>query len=168
MSDELSKQQIDFASEASKVLKEALNKKKDARKVRRKNMKAISIHQPMANLVACGYKTIEVRPWKHDYRGELLICSTDSGDEPAGVALAVVELVDIRPFEEGVDEEEACCDKDPLKEEYSFVLEWKGLLKHRFEVRGVPSIYNWDVRDKDLSFEDDAGIAAFEEKYGVQ
>jgi len=128
-------------------------------------MKAISIQQPMANWIACGYKTIEVRAWKHDYRGDLLICSTQGDVEPAGVALAIVDLKDVRPFEKGADEDAACCNGD--KKKYSFVLEWKGLLKHRFEVRGVRRIYNWDVTGKDLSFEDEDGCATFEEEYNV-
>ena len=127
-------------------------------------MKAISIHQPYANWVACGYKTIEVRTWKHDYRGELLICSTLNSGEPAGVALAIVDLTDVRPFEKD-DEEAAWCQVETPS--YSFVLEWRGLLKHRFEVRGVCKIYNWDVRGKDLSFEDKDGLIAFEQEYEV-
>lgn len=66
-------------------------------------MKALSIKQPWASLVAAGYKTIECRTWKNSYRGTLLICSS-KGDvkindglvAPGGMALAVVELIDIR------------------------------------------------------------------------
>ena len=38
-------------------------------------MKAISIKQPFAGLIATGQKTLETRTWSTDYRGPLLICS---------------------------------------------------------------------------------------------
>lgn len=39
-------------------------------------MKALSVKQPYADLIACGRKTIETRTWKTNYRGPLLICSS--------------------------------------------------------------------------------------------
>ena len=39
-------------------------------------MKALSIHQPWAGLIAHGIKTIEIRKWGTEYRGPLVICST--------------------------------------------------------------------------------------------
>lgn len=39
-------------------------------------MKAISIKQPWAKLIAQGHKTVEVRSWQTSYRGDLLICSS--------------------------------------------------------------------------------------------
>lgn len=38
-------------------------------------MKAISLWQPWASLIAWGYKKYETRHWYTSYRGELLICS---------------------------------------------------------------------------------------------
>lgn len=43
-------------------------------------MKAISIKQPWAGLIAQGLKTIEVRTWQTHYRGEILICSSQKPD----------------------------------------------------------------------------------------
>lgn len=82
---------------------------------------ALSIRQPYAQLVAGGTKTVEVRSWRTDYRGELLVCAgaawadTDDAvdawnqhlDEidaileafPLGVAVGRVDLVDIVPME---------------------------------------------------------------------
>jgi len=79
-------------------------------------MKAISLHQPWASMIAEGEKTIETRNWATKYRGPLLICSTFEPvveDEnglrlPRGKALAVCDLVSIRPMER-FDEEAACC-----------------------------------------------------------
>lgn len=38
-------------------------------------MKAISIKQPFAGLIATGQKRLETRTWSTDYRGPLLICA---------------------------------------------------------------------------------------------
>lgn len=62
-------------------------------------MKALSIKQPWANLIAAGKKTIETRLWETDYRGPLLIVSSKMPPiAPAGCALAVAELIDCRPM----------------------------------------------------------------------
>lgn len=72
-------------------------------------MKALSVKQPWANLIAAGDKTIETRRWTTEYRGDLLIVSTKAPKiEPAGYALAIVRVVDCRPMSER-DEPEACC-----------------------------------------------------------
>jgi len=75
-------------------------------------MKAITLRQPWASLVASNRKTIETRTWQTGYRGDLLICASarSPGYEhlPGGVALAVVRLVDCRPMTEA-DQEAACC-----------------------------------------------------------
>ena len=77
-------------------------------------MKALSIRQPWASKIARGEKTIEVRSWPTSYRGSLLICAGKKphGSDPAGVAVAVADLVDCRPFVGG-DEAAACCGADP-------------------------------------------------------
>ena len=67
-------------------------------------MKALSIQQPWASLIAWGEKTIECRSWKTDYRGPILVCVSGrdlkEGQNilPAGFAIAVVDLVGIHPF----------------------------------------------------------------------
>jgi ASCH domain-containing protein len=76
-------------------------------------MRALSVRQPFANLIACGRKRIELRSWTTDYRGPLVICAGRTVDRDAatrlrlasaelearGVTICVVELVDVRPFE---------------------------------------------------------------------
>jgi hypothetical protein len=72
-------------------------------------MKAISIKQPWANLIASGKKTIETRQWPTEYRGPLLIVSSRAPNiAPAGYALAIAELVECRPMTKS-DEPAACC-----------------------------------------------------------
>jgi hypothetical protein len=75
--------------------------------------KAISLKQPWANLVAEGAKTIETRTWGTRYRGDIVICSSRKPPiRPAGCAIAVAELYDVRPMAKK-DEEKACCELYP-------------------------------------------------------
>ena len=46
-------------------------------------MKAITIKQPFASLIAAGLKEYEFRTWKTNYRGELLIHAGKSIDSKA-------------------------------------------------------------------------------------
>ncbi|MDX2201038.1 MAG: ASCH domain-containing protein [Phycisphaerae bacterium] len=72
-------------------------------------MKAISVKQPWANMIACGAKTIETRTWGTSYRGQLLIVSSKTPKiEPAGFAVAVADVVDCRLMTKE-DEAAACC-----------------------------------------------------------
>ena len=61
-------------------------------------MKALSVRQPWASLIADGRKTVEIRSRRTRHRGLLLICASKypSGDGPKGVAMAVVKLVACR------------------------------------------------------------------------
>lgn len=64
-------------------------------------MKALSIHPYFAMSIVVGIKTVEVRTWKTDYRGDILICSTAKkchGTIPSH-ALGVVTLADVVPFD---------------------------------------------------------------------
>ena len=105
-------------------------------------MKAISLKQPFAALVAAGVKKYETRKWKTEYRGPLLIqaslmphslfCGYNFESQileldnwsakrfynlsrylipHSGEMICVVDLVDIRPFENKKEVEDlACCD----------------------------------------------------------
>ena len=77
-------------------------------RVRKKTYKAISLKQPWANLVASGKKTIETRKWITNYRGEIVICSSQKPQiAPAGYALCTAELYHIEPMKRQ-HEEKAC------------------------------------------------------------
>lgn len=66
----------------------------------------LSVKQPWAELIASGRKTIEMRTWRTSYRGELLITASSSPRNfplegarlPSGVAVCLVDLVDIQEF----------------------------------------------------------------------
>lgn len=88
-------------------------------------MKAISIKQPWAELIADGHKTIETRTWYTNHRGLILICASAKHDtefqkkivlpEPylvawsiTGCAIAVAELWNCSPMQPA-DASEAMC-----------------------------------------------------------
>lgn len=105
-------------------------------------MKALSVKQPWANMIARGEKSIETRIWDTDYRGDLLICSSKEPKiEPAGAALCIVRLVGCRPMIKE-DEAAACC---PI---YGGAFSW--LLAdvrpiQPFPVRGQLRIFDVDI-----------------------
>lgn len=66
--------------------------------------KALTIRQPYAGLIAHGRKTIELRSWSTDYRGEIIICAGVGKRmghsqwplcQPTGCTVCVVELLDV-------------------------------------------------------------------------
>lgn len=90
-------------------------------------MKALSIKQPWAFLIARGEKTIETRLWETDYRGELLIVASKTPDMYAmmdrgfdqtefayGKAVCIASLVDCRPMTRQ-DEDRAGCELYPMR-----------------------------------------------------
>lgn len=77
-------------------------------------MRSLSVKQPWAMLLVKGIKTVEVRSWSTDYRGDLLICASaapknffldDETDNvrrllPAGCIIGIVRLINIRKMQE--------------------------------------------------------------------
>jgi len=63
-------------------------------------MKALTIRQPWAGLIAQGKKTVEVRSWATKYRGPLLITASAKGPPrlPTGCTICIVDLLDCRPI----------------------------------------------------------------------
>jgi hypothetical protein len=83
-------------------------------------MKALSVRQPYAELILQGKKTIELRKWNTNFRGEFLIHSSKISDMnamtkmgfkelPCGFILGKVKLVDVKHYK---NEEEHLKDKD--------------------------------------------------------
>lgn len=89
-----------------------------------KVVRALSLHQPYASLIASGRKTLETRKWRTHHRGTLLICAAKTKRPdikpisqalemlnpvfPLGVALCLVDVVACRPMTTE-DEDAACC-----------------------------------------------------------
>lgn len=74
-------------------------------------MRALSLRQPWASMIASGSKTIETRTWRTNYRGPLAIHASarpyKDMDLPTGGIIAVARLYDCRPME-AADEDAAC------------------------------------------------------------
>lgn len=76
-------------------------------------MKALSVRQPWATLIAQGKKTIEIRSWPTRHRGPLAIVASKSISrdgvaqwgirEPRGVVVCVVDVLEVRPWRAGDD-----------------------------------------------------------------
>ena len=72
-------------------------------------IRALSLRQPWASLVADGRKTIETRTWRTRYRGTLAIHASarPHDDLPTGGIIAIARLYDCRPMTAD-DEAQAC------------------------------------------------------------
>jgi hypothetical protein len=106
-------------------------------------MKAISVKQPWANMIAEGEKTIETRTWATDYRGNILIVSAKQPNiAPAGYALAIATLEDCRPMSV-LDEPAAKSRKVPGA--IAWVLGNIRKLKKPFPVQGQLKLFEVDV-----------------------
>ena len=113
----------------------------ESRRGQNGGMKALSVRQPWADLIAAGRKTIETHTWSTHYRGDLLITSEKR-------ALAVVTLTDCRPMIED-DAEAAMC--EPYERAQAFVLENVRPVAP-IEVRGRLGIYDAPVEIDNLEY----------------
>ncbi len=119
-------------------------------------MKALSIKQPWANMIADGEKTIETRTWSTSYRGPLLIVSSKKPDlegfprldiphnGPYGYAIAVAQLVECRPMNRYTDKKKAQC------EWYPGAIAWRLRRAKRikpFPVAGRLRLYNVEFKE---------------------
>jgi hypothetical protein len=106
-------------------------------------MNALTVRQPWANYIADKLKTIETRTWYNKYRGPLLIHSSKKPViYPAGVALAIVTLLDVRRMTKE-DEKDAKCPYSP--ELFAFVLGRVWKISRPFKMSGA--LYIYDTED---------------------
>lgn len=97
-----------------------------------RRMRAISIRQPWAELIASGRKTIEVRSWVTHHRGPLLVCAGGGWHAdgvklhgklgPLGVTLCTVDLVAVRPYM--LEDADASLSVDPAKNVSEGMFAW--------------------------------------------
>lgn len=91
-------------------------------------MKALSVRQPWATMIARGLKTVEVRSWFTHHRGPLLLCASRRrdapGPEPVGVAICVVDLVDVVPFDPEQHAKRASVIPIDPREDYAGIWAW--------------------------------------------
>jgi len=109
-------------------------------------VKALSVQQPWASMIAQGSKTIETRNWSSEYRGDLLIVSTQNPKIPGlplGKALCIANLVDCRLMTIA-DEGPARCQW--YKGAWAWVLEDIRQIEP-FGVRGKLGIYDVEIEE---------------------
>lgn len=121
-------------------------------------MKALSVRQPWAELIASGRKNVEVRSWHTLHRGPLLVCAGAAwhrlGVElhgrvgERGVAVCVVDLVDCCALV--VDHApRACLDVS------SYVAHWAWVLANPRRVQPLPirgRLMLFDIDDAAITF----------------
>lgn len=99
---ELLKKELDLlsSSETGTQSKADVKSSSDKEEQTAKTVKAISILPEYASDIFDGFKTVEWRSWKTNYRGDLLICASSRKLKGciSGYALCMVELVDVVPF----------------------------------------------------------------------
>lgn len=108
-------------------------------------MKALSIHPYYAMAVVSGQKSIEVRSWDTNYRGDILICSTAKkyhGTIP-GHALGVVTLESIHPFTKKDCESALMLPAEWKPGLYAWVFTNNRLIKPE-PVKGKLSLWNYE------------------------
>ena len=141
-------------------------------------MKALTLWQPWASLMAAGIKRIETRSWSTTHRGPLLICAArhtewdtflyrhvktspeivaflkgHAGGYPEGVALAVVNLYGVTPTEDALPNplEEALGNYKPGRS--AWLTNDCRRLRKLFPVRGRQRLFNVDIWAGQLSIE---------------
>lgn len=109
-------------------------------------MKTLSIKQPFAEMIVSGKKTIEVRSWNTQFRGEFLVHASMQPDRkamkrfgytnlPTGI-IGKVTLVDVKEY---TDDFEADKDKHHARSDYGkfgFVLSTPVRLKEIIPAKG--------------------------------
>ena len=109
-------------------------------------MKAISLHQPWASMVAQGSKIIETRNWPTNHRGDLLVVSTRKPELPGflcGYALCVVNVIDCRRMTVKDESDARCKWRNDL---WAWVLSDIRRIEP-FRVRGFQGIYELEIED---------------------
>lgn len=105
-------------------------------------MKALTVKQPWINLILSGKKTIEVRKWSTNYRGELLLtCSKNPKHKLSGKAVAIINLFSVSKMTLK-DAPNACY---PYKKElYAWRIHLKKTI-NPFNVKGKLGIFDINI-----------------------
>ena len=114
-------------------------------------MKALSLKQPWASMIAEGGKTIETRKWSTRHRGRVAICASKSTTEPNarppyGAIVAVATISDCRPMKTE-DEWDAKCRLYPGA--WSWLLEDVGPIRPE-PIKGQLGLFEIDFEEEDF------------------
>ena len=130
-------------------------------------MKALTLTQPWASLMALGYKQVETRSWKTQYRGPLAIHAAKGypasarrfaewfgglARTPRGAVVCTLDLVDCQPTEEVAlrisDLELHLGDYAPGRWAWLFDSASLRLLPDPIPARGALSLWEWESTQK--------------------
>jgi ASC-1-like (ASCH) protein len=126
-------------------------------------MKALTLRQPYVELMIQGKKTIEIRTWKTDFRGEFLVHSAknifyddcikfglDTNKLDTGKIIGKVTLIDVKKYET-VEEFNADFDKHKAEPRwfrkpcYGFILENPKRLDKPIPASGSLTFFDFDI-----------------------
>lgn len=120
-------------------------------------MKAITIKQPWATLIAKGYKKYEFRTWRTKYRGDILIHAGKGVDEkamkkfehlnleyPSGCIIAKAKITDCINVDDNF--RELLKENNPLV--YASIIKHKEWSGYGFKIENVEEINNIKVNGK--------------------
>ena len=131
-------------------------------------MKALSISPFYAMEICDGYKTVECRTWKTEYRGTIVICSSNRKEHRCipGHALCLADIKDIVPFTKK-HLKAAEMEEMPEKGCYAWILDNVRPIVP-VPVKGKLSLWNYEGEIKlidDLEFKDEEEENKFWEWY---
>jgi hypothetical protein len=109
-------------------------------------IKILSVHQPYANYILNGEKTLEIRTWKTKYRGKILICSTINkkftpkiNNYRFGEALCIAEIYDVVEF---LPEHTKKSKIDFIKNHFAWCLKNITPIIKPFKIKGQQGLFN--------------------------
>lgn len=109
-------------------------------------MKALSVKQPWANMIASGIKTIEFRQWTTRYRGPILIVVAKKlRTESAGKAIAIAWLKNCRLAVPG---DELMAYHPVFNGAWAWEFSMITKIRMPFEIRGRQGLFNVDYDPK--------------------
>lgn len=112
-------------------------------------MKALTVYPDIAMLIVGGLKTVEIRTWKTDYRGDILITSSAKklkGTIP-GHVMGIVTLKDVVPFKK--EHMKAAMVTHMVGNSYAWILENPRIIKP-IPIKGKLSLWESHLDYNDL------------------
>ena len=122
-------------------------------------MKALSLKQPFAELVVSGKKTIELRKWNTNFRGEFLVHASKNPDEqamnkfgftnlPCGMIVGKAKLIEVKHYknedEHGQDSNLHLADN--FWGDHGFILEEVTRLDNPIPAKGQLNFWDFELK----------------------
>ena len=145
-------------------------------------MKCLSIRQPWAWLIVNGFKNIENRDWRTNFRGPLLIhaskgCTKDEYEMAVWFAQKIDKNINIPPLKQidrggivGVVRLIDCVSRSSspwFQGRYGFVLDRQKPVSEMIEVKGQLGIFEIVIEKTDLAVCDACGFPIFSDQQNI-